>query len=135
MNYWLVKADPADYGYDDLERDGRTVWDGIRNNQALLFLRDMKKGDRVFFYHSGKEKRMVAMADVVRGPYADPAELDERWVVVDLKAGRRLGTPVTLAAIKADPRFAQLGLVRMSRLSVMPVPPDLGKVLEAMGDG
>lgn len=134
MNYWLAKGDPQDYGYDDLERDKRTVWDGVRNNQALQFLRQMKRGDQVLVYHSGKEKRVVGLAEVVRGPYADPDADDDKLVVVDLRAHRRVPRPVALADIKADARLADLHLVRMSRLSVMPVAkPQWKRLLELAG--
>ena len=125
MSYWLVKSDPETYSFDDLLRDKRTEWDGVSNNQALLFLRQMHKGDQVLVYHSGGDKHIAGLAEVVRGPYADPKGKDEKLVVVDLKAIRRAVTPVTLAAIKADKTFAEFLLVRNSRLSVMPVLPEL----------
>lgn len=121
MNYWLLKSDPDEYSFDDLERDKRTTWDGVKNAQALIYLREMKKGDAVFVYHSGKDKAVIGIADIVKGPFPDPEQNDEKLVVVDIKAKKRLPEPVTLAAIKADKRFAEFRLVRQSRLSVMPV--------------
>lgn len=135
MNYWLFKSEPSDYSYDDLVRDKRTVWDGVSNNQALMFLRAVKRGDRVFIYHTGGEKAIVGIAKVVRGAYPDPQAGDERLVVVDIAPHERLSNPVTLAAIKSDPSFADFHLVRQPRLSVMPVPPALWKKLYALGGG
>jgi predicted RNA-binding protein with PUA-like domain len=122
--YWIVKSEPSTYAFADLERDGRTVWDGIRNAQALIHLRAMRKGDRVLFYHTGDEKALVGLARVAAAPYADPKESDPKRTVVDLSAERPLARAVPLAAIRADPAFATLGLVRHTRLSVMPVTPE-----------
>ena len=121
MANWLFKEEPDHYSLDDLFRDKRTVWSGIENNLALKHLRSVQKGDRVFFYHTGKEKAVVGVMEVVKGPYADPKRDDARFVVVDVKPIRRLDRPVTLAEIKANPTFADFALVRLSRLSVMPV--------------
>ena len=129
MNYWLLKSDPDTYSYNDLEREKRTVWDGVRNNQALGFLRRMHKGDLALIYHSGKDKHIAGLAEIVSGPYPDPEDDDEKLVVVDIRAKRRVQQPVTLAQIKADPVFADFHLVRMSRLSVMPVSAGLWKKL------
>ena len=135
---WLMKSEPDVYGYDDLERDGRTPWDGIRNYQARNFMRDeMKVGDRVLFYHSNTQPPGVAgLAEVVSEPYPDPTQFDPtsryhdpkstpeapRWVLVDVAPERRLPRLVTLAEIKADPALAELPLVRRgNRLSIMPV--------------
>lgn len=120
---WIVKSEPSAYSFADLERDGRTVWDGIRNAQALIHLRTMRKGDRVLFYHSGEGKALVGLARVGSDPHADPAAGDPKLAVVDLLPDRALRKPVPLAAVKADPALAELGLVRHSRLSVMPVSP------------
>ena len=122
--YWIVKSEPSTYAFSDLERDGRTVWDGIRNAQALIHLRAMRKGDRVLFYHTGDEKAVVGLARVAAAPYPDPKESDPKRTVVDLSAERPLSRAVPLAAIRADPAFATLGLVRHTRLSVMPVTPE-----------
>lgn len=118
---WIVKSEPTAYAWEDLARDGVAVWDGVRNAQALIHLRAMRPGDRVLIYHSGDQKALVGLARVERGPYPDPAAGDPKLVVVDLVPDRALPRPVTLAAIKASGRFGDLGLVRQSRLSVMPV--------------
>ena len=123
--YWILKTEPSTYSFADLRREGRTRWDGIANAVALKHLRAMRRGDRALIYHTGDEKRMVGLATVAGDPYPDPAGDDERSVVVDLEAGEPLDTPVTLAQVKGDPAFADLGLVRMSRLSVVPVPEPL----------
>ena len=133
MNHWLIKSDPEDYAYDDLVRAKRDVWNGVRNNQALIYLRQMQKGDQVMVYHSGKDKAVMGLAEIVRGPYPDPEAGDEKWVVVDLKPTTRLPRPIPLSVIKADKAFARFQLVTISRLSVMPVPPDLWKKLCEMG--
>lgn len=130
--YWILKTEPSAYSYDQLERDGRTVWDGISNAQALIHLRSMKAGDRALVYHSGGPKELVGLARIATAAYPDPKAGDPKLVVVDIAADRRLPRPVPLAAIKADPVFAELGLVRQSRLSVVPVPPDRWRRLLAM---
>ena len=119
-NYWIVKTEPSAYSFDQLERDETTVWDGVKNALALKHIRQMASGDRVLVYHTGDEKAIVGMAEVTAAPYPDPTQKDPRLVVVKLKAGGRLPQPVPLAAIKADPAFADLALVRMGRLSVVP---------------
>jgi predicted RNA-binding protein with PUA-like domain len=122
MSYWLLKSEPdADYGYDDLERDGSAVWNGVTNNLALKHMRQVRRGDQALLYHTGKEKAVVGVVEVTRDAYADPAADEARIVAFDLEPRRRLQRPVTLAEIKADPTFADFLLVRMSRLSVMPV--------------
>lgn len=133
MNYWLLKTEPGDYSYSDLVNEKKAVWDGVRNNQALVFLRNIKKGDQAFIYHTGKEKAIVGVADVVRAAYPDPDQDDPRFVVVDIKAKKQLENAVTLAAIKADPDFVDFHLVRISRLSVMPVTNIMWKKILAMG--
>ena len=122
MARWLVKTEPDEYAYDDLERDGRGVWDGVRNATALQHLRRFAPGDEVLIYHTGRERRVVGIAQVVSAPYRDPRLEDARYVVVDLVPVGRLPRPVGLAEIKAEPAFAAFDLVRISRLSVMPVP-------------
>src|SRR5580704_17616457 len=121
MAQWLFKEEPGHYSLEDLVRDKRTVWDGVENNLALKHLRSVKKGDRVLYYHTGTEKAVVGVMEVVKGPYRDPARDDDRLVVVDVKPVRRLNRPVSLAEIKSNPKFADFALVRISRLSVMPV--------------
>jgi predicted RNA-binding protein with PUA-like domain len=121
MAYWLFKEEPDHYSFDQLLRDKRAVWSGVQNNLALKHLRSIKKGDHVLYYHTGKEKAAVGVMEVVKGPYPDPTENDPRLVVVDVKPVRRLDRPVSLAEIKANPKFADFALVRISRLSIMPV--------------
>lgn len=120
-NYWLLKTEPSTYSYTDLERDGKAVWDGVTNPAALKNLRAMKKGDLAFIYHTGDEKQVVGIAEVPGNAYPDPKQNDPRLVVVDLKPQSRLARSVTLAEIKARKVFAQWELVRVARLSVMPV--------------
>jgi predicted RNA-binding protein with PUA-like domain len=118
---WLVKEEPDHYGYDQLERDRTTVWAGVRNPLAQQHLRAFRKGDRVLYYHTGKEKAIVALARAVSDAYPDPTDRTGTSYVVDLAPDRKLARAVTLAAIKADRAFASCPLVRMPRLSVMPV--------------
>jgi predicted RNA-binding protein with PUA-like domain len=120
-SHWILKTEPSSYSFADLERERRAVWDGVTNPVALKHLRSMQKGDSVLIYHTGDEKRIVGRAMVVGEPHPDPKAGDERIVVVELEAGDPVPTPVTLAQIKADPAFAELGLVRQGRLSVVPV--------------
>lgn len=122
MSYWLLKSEPGDYSWADLERDGGTRWDGVKNNLALKHLRQVREGDEALVYHTGKERAVVGVATVTSDPYADPEHDDERLQVFDLRPERRLPRPVTLAEIKADGRFDDFSLVRLPRLSVMPVP-------------
>jgi predicted RNA-binding protein with PUA-like domain len=119
--YWLVKSEPSAYSWQDLAEEGETCWDGVRNNAARLNLIGMRKGDLVLFYHSVRDKEVVGIARVARESYPDPTSEDPGWVAVDLAPVRRLSAPVSLAAIKAEPRLAGLALVRQSRLSVMPI--------------
>jgi predicted RNA-binding protein with PUA-like domain len=121
MAQWLVKEEPEHYSYDQLEREGKTVWAGVRNPLAQKYLRTIRKGDRIFYYHTGKEKAVVARARALSDAYPDPSDASGRLYVVDIAPDKRLAHPVTLAAIKADRAFASFALVRMSRLSVMPV--------------
>lgn len=121
MAYWLFKEEPSHYSFDDLVRDKKTVWAGIENNLALIHLRNVAKGDQVFFYHTGDEKAVVGIIQVTKGAYPDPKRGDPRLVVVDVKPVRKLPRPVTLGEIKGNKKFADLGLVKNSRLSVMPV--------------
>lgn len=118
---WLFKSDPDTYSFFDLERDGNTVWDGVSNNLALKHLRSVRKGDVVLVYHTGDEKAVVGLAEVASEPYADPKQRNPRLVVVDLKAGQRLARPVALDEIKKQAALKSFELVRLPRLSVMPV--------------
>jgi predicted RNA-binding protein with PUA-like domain len=131
--YWILKTDADSYPFDELERERRTVWDGVTNALALKHIRSMAPGDAALIYHSNVGKKLVGLARVASAPYPDPKRQDPKLVVVDLEADRRLPKQVALAAIKADPTFSDLGLVRMSRLSVIPVPADQWKKLLAMG--
>jgi predicted RNA-binding protein with PUA-like domain len=121
MPNWLFKEEPDHYSFEDLVRDKRSVWAGVENNLALKHLRSVAKGDRVFFYYTGKVKAVVGVMEVIKGPYPDPLRDDVRFVVVEVKPVCQLDRPVSLAEIKANPRFADFALVRNSRLSVMPV--------------
>lgn len=132
--YWMVKQEPETYSWDDFVGDGRTDWSGVRNYQARNNLRQMKVGDRVLFYHSGKEKAVVGLAEVVKGAYPDPTANDPQWVAVDLKPTKPLSTPVPLASIRYDKRLSQLPLIRQSQLSVMPLDKDEFDVIVAMGN-
>jgi predicted RNA-binding protein with PUA-like domain len=132
-NYWILKTEPSSYSFDRLVSERRAVWDGVSNALALKHIRSMVKGDQACIYHTGDEKALVGLARIVSDPYPDPKGDDPKLAVVDIEAGAPLARPVTLAAIKANPAFAELALVRMSRLSVVPVPPDLWKRLLAMG--
>ncbi|HXW96181.1 MAG TPA: EVE domain-containing protein [Gemmatimonadales bacterium] len=130
--YWLLKTEPTAYSFDRLDKEGKAVWDGVRNNLALKYLREMKTGDLVLVYHSGAEKSVVGEAKVVRSAYPDPSADDPKLVVVDLVPVGRLPAPVTLAAIKAESALSDLPLVRMPRLSVMPVPAEAWKKILGM---
>jgi predicted RNA-binding protein with PUA-like domain len=127
---WLVKEEPENYSFTQLLADKTTVWAGVRNPVAQRHLREMKKGDRVFFYHTGKEKAVVGTAAVAKTAYPDPQ--NENLVVVELAAGKALKRPVTLAEIKADKRFADMPLVRIARLSVQPVTDEQWEMIEAI---
>jgi len=129
---WLFKSDPDTYSFDDLHRDGKTVWDGVSNNVALKHLRGAAKGDRVLVYHTGKERAIVGTAEIASEPYADPKQSDPRLAVVDLKAGERLSRPVTLEEIRKQPGLKDFDLVRLPRLSVMPVSESQWKALLAL---
>ncbi len=120
--YWLVKSEPSKYSWDDLVKDGRTYWDGVRNAQARNNLVALKVGDQVLYYHSNEGKEVVGIAKVTKTAYPDPTTDDARWVVVDLAAVKPLARPVTLKEIKADAALAKILLVTHSRLSVMPIP-------------
>jgi predicted RNA-binding protein with PUA-like domain len=134
-NYWMVKQEPETYSWDDFVKDGSTDWSGVRNYQARNNLRNMRVGDRVLFYHSGKGKEVVGLAEVTKSAYADPTADDDQWVAVDLKPVKPLTNPVQLAAIRYDKRLSQLPLIRQSQLSVMPLTKDECDVIVAMGGG
>jgi predicted RNA-binding protein with PUA-like domain len=132
-NHWIVKTEPSTYSYGELERQKTAVWDGVKNNLALKHLRQMKPGDRVLVYHTGDEKAVVGVAEVVSDAYPDPKQKDPKLAVVNLKAAGRLPRAVPLAEIRKDRAFADLGLVRMGRLSVMPASAEQFKRLLALG--
>lgn len=120
MSYWVLKTEPTAYSYDRLEREKTAVWDGVANPVALKNLRSMEKGDELMIYHTGSEKAVIGTATVATEAYPDPKAGDPSLVVIDIKVGKRLAKPVTLAQIKADPAFAEMALVRQGRLSVVP---------------
>ena len=127
---WLVKEEPENYSYSQFQSDKTTVWAGVRNPVGQRNLREMKKGDRVFFYHTGKEKAVIGTATVSKAAYPDPK--NDNLVVVELAAGKALKRPVTLAEIKADKRFTDMPLVRIARLSVQPVTDEQWEMIEAI---
>lgn len=131
---WLVKEEPTNYGFEQLIKDGRTSWSGVRNPLAQKHLRGIHKGDRVFYYHTGSEKAIVGIARALSDAYLDPKDKTGSLSAFDVGPIKRLRKPVTLAAIKANPKFATFALVRMSRLSVMPVTDAEWKELEAMSE-
>ena len=132
MAYWLLKTEPSTYSFSDLEREKKATWDGVSNNLALKHIRSMHKGDLAFIYHSGDEKCIVGIAEIVSDAYPDPKQKDEKLVVVDLKPNKRLNSPVTLASVKGRREFGSFELVRIPRLSVMPVSAVLWKILLTM---
>lgn len=121
MAYWLVKSEPFKYSWDQFVADKRTFWDGVRNYAARNNLKAMKKGDQVFFYHSNEGLEIVGIAKVVREHYPDPTTEEEAWVVVDLSPVKKLRRPVSLAAIKAHRKLANMAILKLGRLSVTPV--------------
>ena len=132
-SHWLLKTEPSTYSFDRLVAEKRAVWDGVRNNLALIHLRAMEPGDRVLIYHSGAEKAVVGTARITAAAYPDPKGTDPKQVVVDVAPDTKMGSPVPLATIKADPALAELPLIRNSRLSVMPVTADQWKRIIAQG--
>ena len=132
---WLVKEEPTNYNYDQFTADGGTIWSGVKNPVAQRNLRSMKKGDRVFYYHTGNEKAIIGTAKVTAPAYDDPKDTSGKLVVVELAPDKKLKRPVTLAEIKASGRFADWALVRIPRLSVMPVTDEQWDAIEAMARG
>jgi predicted RNA-binding protein with PUA-like domain len=135
MAYWLIKSEPSAYSWDQLVKDKKTSWTGVRNFQAQINLKAMKVGDRAFFYHSGEGKEIVGIAEVVKTAYPDSTDKDGRSITVDFKAVEPVKKKVTLAEIKADPKFKEMKLVRQSRLSVSPVSDEHWKALLKMASG
>ncbi|NVK82938.1 MAG: EVE domain-containing protein [Cytophagia bacterium] len=121
MNYWLIKSEPNTYSYSDLEKIGKDHWDGVRNYAARNHMKNMKKGDLAFFYHSVNEKQIVGIAECVTEFYQDPTTEDDRWLVVDFAPKQKLKKPVSLEEIKKEPALAEMILLKISRLSVQPV--------------
>jgi len=124
MAYWLIKSEPFKYSWDQLVKDKKTVWDGVRNYAARLNLKAMKKGDLAFFYHSNEGVEIVGIAKIVKEAFQDPTTDDERWVAVEVAPHKKLKNPVTLAQIKAEPKLADMDLVRLGRLSTQSVKPE-----------
>ena len=133
MAYWLVKSEPDTWSWDQHVKKGNDAWTGVRNFQARTHMKAMKKGDKVFFYHTGGEKAVVGVSEVVKEAYPDPTDKEGAFVCVDLKAVEPLKTPVTLAAIKADKKFADMVLVKAARLSVQPVTAAEWSAIRKMG--
>jgi predicted RNA-binding protein with PUA-like domain len=131
--YWLVKSEPESFGWDEQVAHKVEPWTGVRNHTAKNNLKAMRQGDRAFFYHSGASREIVGIVEVVREAYPDPTAEDGSWVCVDMRAVGSMPKPVTLAVIKSDPRLADLPLVRLSRLSVSPVPAPHWKLICEMG--
>jgi predicted RNA-binding protein with PUA-like domain len=135
MAYWLLKTEPDEYSYDDLAAEGTTVWNGVNNALALKHLRTMEPGDTAFIYHTGKERKIIGTAEIVTQPYPDPALDDPKRVVVQVKVGEKIPNPVTLTQIKQDEYFTNFDLVKLPRLSVVPVSEDYWQRLQEMGKG
>ena len=135
MAAWLLKTEPGDYSFDDLERDRKTHWDGVTSNMAQMNMRAMQVGDTVVVYHSQSDKAAIGLGEVVRAPYPDPTDPAGKRVWVDIGAGRRLDRPVTLAEMKAAPVFASSLLVRQSRLSIVPLDDDQLAEIEHLAGG
>ena len=131
--FWLVKSEPSTYSWEQFVAEKGTFWSGVRNALARIHLAAMKKGDAVLFYHSGEGKEVVGLARVTRASYPDPTADDAQWLVVDLAPVKPLAAAVTLAAIKSEKSLSEIPLVRMSRLSVMPLPPAAFEKILAMG--
>jgi len=135
MANWLVKSEPGKYSFDDLQRDGKTVWDGVRNNAAALHLKTMRRGDEVLYYHSQEGLAVVGVAKVVREAFPDPTDVAGRFVAVELAPVRALAKPVSLADIKCNPALAGMTMLREFRLSVSPVKPDeWAEILKMAGE-
>lgn len=136
MAYWLMKSEPEEFSWDDQVKSGvkGEAWSGVRNFTARRYLKDMKKGDKFFFYHTGEEKQIVGIGEIVRKAFADPtAKKDEGWVAVQTSAGKPLPKPVTLAAVKAEPKLKEMALIKYGRLSVQPVTAEEWKLVCKIG--
>ena len=135
MNYWLVKSEPSVYSWDTFLKDKKTFWDGVRNYTARNNMREMKKGDEVFYYHSNEGLEIVGISKVVTESYQDPTTDNTNWVVVDLKPVKQLKNPVSLATIKGIPQLAEMELVKNSRLSVQKVKPEEWELILKISEG
>jgi predicted RNA-binding protein with PUA-like domain len=131
-NRWLFKTEPSVYSFQQLQKDKKTMWDGVKNNLALKNLKDIKKGDEILIYHTGDEKAAVGIARALDGAYPDPSQKNPRMLVVDIEAVKPLPRPVTLAEVKANKKLANFDLVRLSRLSIMKVSDDQWDTIEGM---
>jgi predicted RNA-binding protein with PUA-like domain len=133
MNYWLIKSEPSAYSWEQLKKDKKTEWTGVRNYAARNNLRDMKKGDLAFFYHSNEGQEIVGIAKVLKEHYQDPTTTEEAWLAVDFGPHKDLKTPVSLATLKKDPFFKNMDLVRLGRLSTGKVTPEEFEKICKMG--
>lgn len=133
MNHWLMKSEPSAYSWDHLVKDGKTNWSGVRNYTAAINLKAMKKGDRAFFYHSNEGLAIVGVCEIIKEAYPDPSDETGRFVQVDVRPVEPVKPPVTLAAIKAEPKLAEMKLVRQGRLSVSPVTEEEWRIICRMG--
>ncbi len=132
MKYWLVKSEPDVYSWDQLVADGSTFWDGVRNYAARNNLRDMKVGDKLLYYHSGDEKQIVGLAEVSKEAYQDPTTEEDAWVCVDVKPVKKYAKPLTLKTIKQTESLKDIALIKLMRLSVVPILPEEFKIIESM---
>lgn len=132
MKYWLVKSEPDVYSWDQLVADGSTFWDGVRNYAARNNLRDMKVGDKLLYYHSGDEKQIVGLAEVIKESYQDPTTDEDAWVCVDVKPVKKYAKPLTLKTIKQTESLKDIALIRLMRLSVVPILPEEFAIIESM---
>lgn len=131
-NRWLFKTEPSAYSFQRLQQDKKTVWDGVKNNLALKHLAAVKKGDWILIYHTGGEKAAVGVAQALSAPYPDPRKKEPKWIVIDIKPVKTLSRPVTLAEMKANPKLAKFDLLRLPRLSIMPVSDEQWQIIEGM---
>jgi predicted RNA-binding protein with PUA-like domain len=135
LNYWLIKSEPIKYSWDKFVADKVTFWDGVRNYTARNFLREMKKGDKLFFYHSNEGLEIVGIAKIVKEFYQDPTTTEDAWVVVDVAPVKKLKRPITLAEIKAVPALQDMALIKSFRLSVQPVKQEEWELIMEMAEG
>ncbi len=133
MNYWLVKSEPYKYSWDDLEKDGWTFWDGVRNYAARNNMKAMEVGDYCFYYHSNEGKEIVGISEIIKEHYPDPTIEGDRWVAVDMKPLVKFKNPVTLAQIKSDPNLSGMEMIRLNRLSVSKVTEEEFNYIKKLG--